>query len=245
MMNLSLRWYFLTIFLSSLLVSELWAKSSTRTFRETKQLARQIWQDHRQSFYCDCKYDRSQQVNFSSCHYHPQDLKRAKRIEWEHLVPVSWFARQRACWQQPLCTSTQGQIFSGRHCCEKIDAEFREMYVDLHNLVPAIGEVNKARANYRFVDNDEMNIPVPFNGCELTIDEAGRKVLPRLAIRGMIARAHLYMNQKYAVFLSQKQYTLMSSWNRSYPPSPWEIEWNRRIKAIDGSDNPFISGWKN
>lgn len=65
------------------------ANAGDRTFRETKQLARQIWADHRESFYCGCRFDKHLKVIQKNCESQSFNTFRAKRIEWEHLVPVS------------------------------------------------------------------------------------------------------------------------------------------------------------
>lgn len=64
---------------------------------------------------------------------------RATRIEWEHIVPAWVMGHQRQCWQK-----------GGRKSCTDTDPVFREMEADLHNLAPAIGEVNGDRSNYLY-----------------------------------------------------------------------------------------------
>lgn len=212
-------------------------------FYDVKRKAKIIWQDHRLSFYCNCHFDKHLNVNFSSCDYQPIDLKRAKRIEWEHIVPVSWFGHQRLCWRQPICRSRKGKAYQGRNCCERVDAEFREMYHDLHNLVPAVGEINKARKHYRFVDGALKDNNR--NGCAILIDDKARIVVPSDHTKGIIARAHLYMAQKYDIRLSHSQKKQYERWHKQYPPSKWEKTWNERIKEVQGTDNWFISGGAN
>ena len=210
-----------------------------QTFREVKQQAKAIWQDHRITFYCGCTFNKQMSVNHASCGYQPLDRQRAKRVEWEHLVPVSWFGHQRPCWREPLCKNKKGKYYYGRDCCEKIDPEFRKMYFDLHNLVPAIGEVNKARQNYRFVD---LHLQKKyFQGCELYINDDLRIVVPKDKLKGVIARAHLYMAKQYGFKLSRAQRTLFKKWHRQYPPSNWEKQWNQRVRIVQGTDNTYIS----
>lgn len=214
-------------------------QAQAQTYKEVRKQAQLIWKDHRITFYCGCSFDKQLRVNHSSCGYHPKDAMRAKRVEWEHIVPVSWFSRQRPCWREPLCQNNKGKAYKGRHCCEKIDLEFRKMYFDLHNLVPAIGEVNKARSNFRFVD---LHLKTKnFQGCELHIDDKQRIVVPKDELKGMIARAHLYMAKQYKFKLSWSQRLQFKKWHKKYPPTDWEIEWNKRVKAIQGTDNTFIS----
>jgi len=214
-----------------------------RTFREVKKQAKIIWQDHRISFYCGCDYDKQLFVSHSSCGYRPQDTKRANRIEWEHLVPVSWFGHQRPCWKQKICRSKKGELYNGRNCCEKVDDEFRMMYTDLHNLVPVIGEVNKARQYFRFAEMPD-NLS-NYHGCEIKIDETLKKVEPKAHLKGAIARAYLYMQKTYDFKLNQQQNKLFRLWNKQHPPDEWERIWNQRIKQAQGTDNTFISDFHN
>tara|TARA_R110002110_G_scaffold415857_2_gene658537 strand:- start:21134 stop:21874 length:741 start_codon:yes stop_codon:yes gene_type:complete len=218
-----------------------YAKNESRTFRDVKKQAKIIWQDHRVSFYCSCPYDTQLRVDHSACGYKPQDMKRANRIEWEHLVPVSWFSQQRPCWKQTMCKTQKGKAYSGRNCCEKVDAEFRLMYTDLHNLVPAVGEVNKARQYFRFVASTDDAVVRNYNGCNIQINELQKKVVPADSVKGMIARAHLYMQKTYDFKLSRQQNKLFLYWHKQYPPTEWERIWNQRVMAIQGTDNSYIS----
>ncbi len=163
-------------------------------------------------------------------------------MEWEHLVPASWFGRQRECWREPLCKKKNGHTFKGRKCCEKIDAEFRRMYTDLHNIVPTIGEVNQSRNDYRFGELYLPNTEPQYNchGCHIIINHKDRVVEPRDEVKGVVARAHLYMAKTYQFKLSKNQEKMFKRWNMTYPPSEWEVRWNAKIKEIQGNDNTYI-----
>ena len=104
------------------------------------------------------------------------------------------------------------------------------MESDLHNLTPAIGEVNGDRSNYQFL---------PWNGnqgafygqCDMKVDFKNKRVDPPVASRGAISRIYLYMAQEYRELnLSRQQRQLMEAWNRQYPVDQWECERDRRIK---------------
>ena len=55
-----------------------------------------------------------------------------------HVMPAENFGRHLSCWKE-----------GGRKACKK-DPIFNEMEADMHNLVPAIGELNADRSNYKF-----------------------------------------------------------------------------------------------
>lgn len=210
-------------------------------FTEAKRAARVIFRDHRRTFYCGCKYDKHQNINLNSCGYRIQeDARRAQRLEWEHIVPVSHLASHLPCWRQKLCCSKNGHYYGGRNCCRMIDPKFAKMEGDLHNLVPEIGELNAQRANYRF----GMLPFIPagqFGECEIKIDPNTRRVEPKPAVRGTIARTYLYMASIYDFDLSENQKQLFKAWNKEFPPDEWEVTWDQRIKNIQGNSNPYIS----
>ena len=84
---------------------------------------------------------------------------------------------------------------------------------DLHNLQPAVGEVNGRRSNYSMamIAGEARE----FGQCDVEI--ADRKVEPRPAIRGDIARIYLYMDAAYPGrgVLSEKNRPLFAAWARS------------------------------
>jgi deoxyribonuclease-1 len=216
------------------------------SFQEAKKQARIIWSENRITAYCGCKYNKKLLVKFHTCTYKPQDIRRASKVEWEHIVPASWFGHSRDCWKKPICKKKNGQLYKGRKCCELIDKEFRQMHSDLHNLVPIIGEVNAARSAYTLTELsiEEKNRVGPFNHCNIFISNSTKTVEPRDEIKGLVARAHLYMVKSYQVKLNNNQKIIIDKWNRLYPPSEWEIIWNQKIKAYNGTDNSYISEYK-
>lgn len=212
-----------------------------RNFQEAKQIAKHIFRDNRRTFYCGCKFDKHNQVDVESCSYVIQkDKRRAKRLEWEHIVPISHLAANFACWKKSLCCNKKGDCYRGRRCCQEIDPAFSKMEADLHNLVPEIGELNALRSNYRFGVLPQMQ-GGQFGICEMKIDPETRRVEPRESVRGVIARTYLYMAATYDFHLSDSQRQLFNTWNTEFPPDEWEIEWDNRIFFTQGNHNPYIS----
>ncbi|WP_323954976.1 endonuclease [Aeromonas hydrophila] len=202
-----------------------------QTFRAAKQDLNRLYQDHPVTFYCGCKIDyqgKKMSPDLASCGYEPRKQpKRAARIEWEHVVPAWEFGHQLQCWQQ-----------GGRKNCGKSD-EFNQMEGDMHNLFPAIGEVNGDRANFRF--SDWNGTPDQYGQCQMLVDFKNRQVQPpKGPVRGQIARAYLYMSQQYGLRLAAQQRKLFEAWDRQYPADGWECERNRRIGKLQGNTNPFI-----
>ena len=216
------------------------AHSPPANFEEAKQLLRQqVYFDQNQSstlgtLYCGCSWRwtgaSGGRVDLASCGYQVRALpQRAARIEWEHVVPASWLGRQRQCWQQ-----------GGRNHCRDTDPLFNLMEADMHNLAPVIGEVNADRSNFRF--GHASQAAAMYGRCGSRTDFKKRIFEPRREARGMVARINFYMHDRYNLKMSQQQQQLFMQWHRAYPPSAWELERNRRISAVTGQDNPFVSG---
>jgi deoxyribonuclease-1 len=50
------------------------------------------------------------------------------------------------------------------------------------------------------------------------------------------------MFDRYKLSMSRQQQQLLMAWDKQYPVSPWEKERDRRIAAIMGHSNPFVTG---
>ena len=202
-----------------------------RTFSEAKRLAAEVYHDHRQSFYCGCRYDEKKRVEAQSCGYTPRkNARRGERIEWEHVVPAHALGHTRQCWREPICTNSKGKPYKGRRCCEKVDPQFRAMVSDLRNLVPAVGELNGDRSNFSFTQLEGE--PRRYGACDFEVDHQLRKVEPMPSVRGDIARTYFYMEQTYQLPISDKQRRLFELWDRLDPLDEWEQERQRRIERI-------------
>ncbi|MBK1648917.1 endonuclease [Rhabdochromatium marinum] len=211
-----------------------------------KVLYEQVYRGQRTTFYCGCRYDRSQQVDLRSCGLDElSNNNRAQRVEAEHVFPASQFGQSRPCWQKPnnfsACRISGGDTLSGRDCCERVDPVFRTAHNDLHNLFPSVGYVNGQRSNYRWgtVSGGET-----YGDCDIRIDGNQRLVQPPMAVRGDIARTMLYMRQTYDLYLNDRELQLYRAWNNQDPPDAWEIKRNRRIRSIEGISNPFIDNYQ-
>lgn len=208
-------------------------------FEQAKKVAKQIWNENRKTFYCDCRYDRHGVIQSKSCFYLFNESSRY--IGWEHVVPVSWYGRQLSCWQF-TCITRSGKSMKGRNCCRKISKKFRRMEADLHNLVPVIQAINRARSDYAFGILPE-NAMLSFNQCDFQISRQFRLADPPNLRKGMIARIYLYLTEKYQIDLNEDQKQQFIRWNQQYPPSAWEKRWNQKVAFYQGDFNPYISAF--
>lgn len=203
------------------------------SFSKAKKLLANLYQgEHQQTFYCGCDFNYQGKKlipDLNSCGYQVRkQQKRASRIEWEHIVPAWHFGHQMQCWQD-----------GGRKACKK-NPTFKQMEGDMHNLVPAIGEVNGDRSNYSF--SEWNGIANQYGQCEMLVDFKGRKVQPPQQSRGPIARAYLYMEQQYDFKLSKQDQRLYQAWNKRFPTTRWECKKNEKVTKLQGNSNPFITG---
>lgn len=215
--------------------------TTQQSFSKAKKAMRAIYADHQQTFYCGCSYSK-QGVDHSSCGYVPQkDTKRAHRIEWEHVVPAHAFGHSFVEWRDghPKCTNRRGKRFKGRNCARKVAEEFRYMEADMHNLVPAIGEVNWLRSNFSFAELDGE--PRELGRCDFEIH--ARKVEPKPAVRGDVARIYQYMDGAYPIrgIISNKNRKLFEAWAAADPVTPWECTRARAIEKIQGNRNEVLA----
>ena len=203
-----------------------------RNFYHAKKILPAIYQGLNQTFYCGCSY-QNKKVDLNSCGYRiRKDPNRAARIEWEHVVPAWAIGHQRQCWQN-----------GGRSNCTKSDAIYAKAEGDLHNLTPAIGEINNDRSNYRFSvwTQKPTRSTSKYGHCPIVVDFKKRQVQPPEKIRGRIARITFYMVNEYGLNLSAQERRLYCVWAKAYPVDKWEQTRNLRIAAIQGNVNPFVS----
>lgn len=212
------------------------------SFTQSKQLLKEkVYHDNQVSFYCLNPYEETKikgrkklaiipnENTYTPRHKYTKKGKlnlRARRIEWEHIMPAHNFGRHLQCWKK-----------GGRKNCRK-DETFSKMEADMHNLVPAIGEVNGDRSNFRYgADTPQKG---QYGECVFQVDFKNRRAFVREEIRGDIARAYLYMSEKYNIRLSKQERRIMEAWNTSDPVSAWEREKNKRVFSIQGNSNRFV-----
>ncbi len=231
------------------------AELQHKSFREAKLNMVEIFRemDNPRTLYCGCNIKFPKRGGYmpdpESCGYHSDRYaKNAKRIEAEHIMPAWEFGHKRRCW-----------VKGHRRNCEHNDAEFQAMHADLHNLYPAIGEVNSDRNNYSFTDslsddnyhkdfisgkkvrNHSRHKVRGYGQCEMVIDRSKEEAMPPVRARGIIARAYLYMSSRYNIELEKDKKHLFQKWDKMYAPDKNECLRNSRIRQIQGHDNPFVS----
>jgi deoxyribonuclease-1 len=201
-----------------------------RTFVAAKKIAWKLYSERPETFYCGCKY-QGNRVDLASCGYTPRkSLNRASRVEWEHIVPAWVIGHQRQCWQN-----------GGRKNCSKSDSIFRAAEADLHNLVPAIGEVNGDRSNFAYGMLTDK--PTQYGSCPMVVNFKQKTAMPPERVRGAGARVYLYMAERYKLRLSKQDRRTYEAWSRMYPVSEWERWRNQKVGCVMGWGNHFVGGF--
>ena len=229
------------LILTILLPQLLWAEPVN--FSKAKKILPDIYSGMEQTIYCGCSYS-GQKPDLKSCGYKVRkESKRANRVEWEHIVPSEHSGRSRACWhsreQFPECRKSNGELIYGRKCCNKVDPEFRKLSGNLHNLAPAIGEMNGNRSNYRFAQ-------LPFDAyqygqCQAKVDFKARKFEPRDEVKGDVARVNFYFASKGYIKLSKSQRQLFNAWNKQDPVDEYECTIHAKKAKLQGEENAFVA----
>jgi len=218
------------------------ASVNAATFSQSKKiLLKQIYFDNQNTFYCNNPYE-IKQVKGKEQALIIQDEKyytprkpfsksgkpnvRATRVEWEHVMPAHNFGQHLPCWKE-----------GGRKAC-KNDKTFNTMEADMHNLVPAIGEVNGDRSNFRYGANKPKL--GQYGQCSMEIDFKAKRAYVKEDIRGDIARIYFYMSDKYNINLSNQERKIMEAWDKEDPVSEWEKIKNKRVEKLQDNYNQFI-----
>lgn len=198
------------------------------SFAQSKKILQEIYTNNQVTFYCGCAYTYENQGNMierNSCGYVPRNPhtkkgdinERARRIEWEHVMPAENFGKHLPCWRE-----------GGRKACQK-DPTFQKMEADMMNLVPAIGELNGDRSNYRYgADKPQIG---QYGKCEFQVDFKNKRAYVRDDIKGDIARIYFYMSKTYNIYLSKQERAMMAAWDKIDPISKWEIEKAEKLKS--------------
>lgn len=216
------------------------ANEEIQSFNKAKKLLeKKVYNNHRTTLYCGAIFDAKKKVTppkgFTTTKY----VKRAKKIEWEHVVPAENFGRNFSEWRDgnKQCVNSKGKAFKGRKCAEKVNIEYRYMQADMFNLYPAIGAVNALRSNYNFtmLPSEKSD----FGSCLMKIDN--RKAEPPEIARGQIARTYLYMDDAYKRYsMSKSQRQLMGAWDKMYPVDAWECARAKKIASLQKSKNNIV-----
>ncbi|CAK8720327.1 MAG: deoxyribonuclease-1 [Candidatus Electronema aureum] len=212
------------------------------SFSSSKRQLEKLYVSQRQfkTFYCSSTFDKEMNLDHSKSGFRfRKNEARANRIEWEHIVAAESFGQSFPEWRDghPDCVDSKGKAYKGRECAEKTSKAFQLMQADLYNLVPAIGEVNGDRSNYRhdMIPGEKRE----YGACNMEIEN--RIAEPPDDKYGDIARTYMYMEAAYGRgVIAQASVKLYEAWNKMDPVDKWECERARLIEKIQGNKNTIL-----
>ena len=108
----------------------------------------------------------------------------------------------------------------------------------MHNLQPAVGEVNGDRGNFMY--SQWNGGEGQYGQCGMKVDFKEKVAEPPARARGSIARTYFYMRDRYNLNLSRQQTQLFNAWNKQYPVTEWECQRDERIARVQGNHNPYV-----
>lgn len=99
------------------------AASATDTTNDSfskakRMLEREVYQDNRVTIYCGAKFDSKKHITPPTGFTTTKHVKRAKKVEWKHVVPAENFGRAFSEWREghAQCVNNKGKSFKGRKC---------------------------------------------------------------------------------------------------------------------------------
>ena len=106
--------YFLVLFLLCFqtIIAQANEGKKIESFSKSKNFLKKIHQENPVTFYCQCKYNYNK-PNWESCGFCPRkDNIRATKIEWEHVLPASYFGVKFDTWKNghPDCKNKKKEI---------------------------------------------------------------------------------------------------------------------------------------
>ena len=149
---------------------------------------------------------------------------KGRSINIEHVYPMGWVVRAQGCRK--------------RDECRRSSRRFNQIEADMHNLYPARKDINKSRSSHPFgmIEGERRD----YGKCDFEFDQHRRKVEPRPAVRGNIARAMFHMSETYGLRIYRRQGEMLQRWNREDPPDREERRRNQAIEDLQGTRNRFI-----
>lgn len=213
-------------------VSLLFASDFDESKRELIKIYERLGSSYQYDFYCNAPFKANKKGKYTKFEIIKSDLytprneytkkgkinQRTKRIEWEHIMPAHNFGRHLPYWKD-----------GGRKAC-KDDKLFNKMEADKQNLVPAIGEINGDRSNYRYAQAPKDLDFNQYGNCQVYTDFKNKRFYPAGYSKGYIARSYLYMSKTYNIRLSDQERKLMEAWDKQYPMSEKERIIRERLK---------------
>lgn len=205
----------------------------SRTFDNAKTISKSLAVKlNSLELYANCTMkimDNKLSIIFNKCEYVPRKAGKKNPVpDIEHIAAASWYPSitDQPCWKD------------NRENCAKDNVLFKNFYTDLHNLYPALAEINRDRSNRRWC---ESNLKPTYGKTGFILDLNADCVTPPNNKKGDIARVMLYMNQQHHLNLSDSDIRMFNRWSNTDKITSEEIQRNILVYQIQKTCNQFIS----
>lgn len=184
-----------------------------QNFSQAKNLMNMIHFDYNKSWLKECSY----KFDVTSCMTRMIVDKncsggRKVSIKWTHAIPASFYGRQFACMNEPMCSKYNGEKYGGERCCRMTNNKYLQMEADLQNIVPLLSNRKK--------------IPL--------LESVTEKK------KGDLARIYLYFNEQYGINLDYEQQIMFYKWHKKDPPDEQECALYKQIKKVQHKTNRLL-----
>ena len=145
-----------------------------------------------------------------------------RKLSIEHVFPQSWIATAMGC-------SSVSQ-------CRKNNKRFNYAVADLHNLYPALRNVNSSRGNSLLgeIEGEEWR----YKNCDF--ERVKGLTEPREIARGNLARSIMYMSTEYDLPIPEEMVSIVQEWDKLDPVSAHELRRNSVIFKLQNTYNLHI-----
>ena len=168
-------------------------------------------EDFSHTFYCDIPFDAKGVTLHCPEGWSAEDC----RLEWDHVVPASFLAKNMPCWASDTCPLHPK--WSHRQCCQETSVEFSFREANIANIMPSLRKINREKSNFlpgKVRDSSRVKTL-----CGMKIDPRKRIFEPDDHRKGWIARIYLSMDAQYHLPLTADQKKLLRDWDRQFPMS--------------------------
>jgi len=208
-------------------------KSLVRNFDNTKDISLSLTLKSKdpKTIYAGCSLTTQGKIVYNKCKYKPRNIGATAKLttpDAEHISPASWY------YNAPnKCLG----VVDKREGCLKVDQVYLNYYTDLHNLQPAVAEINRDRGDRPYCSTIGGK---EYGTSGVRIDLLRDCLWVPDSIKGNVARVILYMSGRYGIDLPTKDKNLYQNWNTLDPVDNDERLRNKEIALIQGNINSFI-----
>jgi endonuclease I len=148
------------------------------------------------------------------------------RLEWDHIVPASFLAKNLPCWSQDSCPFHEN--WSHRRCCQETSMEFTFREANVANIMPALRKLNREKSNFLpGIVKNHRRVKVL---CGVKIDPKNKIFEPCDHRKGWTARIYLEMDALYHLPFTAQQKQMLQNWDQKFPMEADEKRHNELLK---------------